>query len=94
LEGGTKSPLPSFRTAAPRRPTGSGSVEAMRNIWKGLVAGAVVGAGVGLALDMLYGVGDQLASATREARRRAPEAAATGSRAVQTALNNVRNAAR
>jgi hypothetical protein len=47
----------------------------MRNIWKGLVVGALAGAAVGLAVDLLYGAGDQLASATREARRRAPDAA-------------------
>lgn len=47
----------------------------MRNIWKGLFLGAITGAAIGLALDLLYGAGDQLAVATREARRRAPEAA-------------------
>jgi hypothetical protein len=47
----------------------------MRNIWKGLFVGALAGAAVGLALDVMYGAGDQLAGATREARRRAPDAA-------------------
>jgi hypothetical protein len=47
----------------------------MRNLWKGLIVGAMAGAAVGLAVDVLYGAGDQLAGATREARRRAPDAA-------------------
>jgi hypothetical protein len=71
----------------------AGTVTIMRNIWKGLFVGAVAGACIGLVLDAIYGAGDQLASATREARRRVPKAAATGGRAVRTAVDNVRNAA-
>jgi hypothetical protein len=46
----------------------------VRNIWKGLVVGAVTGAAVGLALDVLFGAREQMVDATRAARRRAPEA--------------------
>lgn len=61
----------------------------MRNIWKGLIVGALAGATVGLAVDLLYGAGDQLASATREARRRAPDAAASGRRAVRDMIRDL-----
>jgi len=47
----------------------------MRNTWKGLFFGALAGAAVGLAIDVLYGAGDQLTGAAREVRRRAPDAA-------------------
>ena len=47
----------------------------MRNIWKGLFVGALAGAAVGLAVDLLYGAGGQLAAVSREAGRRVPDAA-------------------
>src|SRR5579859_512672 len=47
----------------------------MRNIWKGLVVGALAGAAAGLAVDLLYGAGGQLAAVTRGAGRRVPDAA-------------------
>jgi hypothetical protein len=71
-----------------------GTVALMRNIWKGLFVGAVAGALVGFAVDTLYGAGDQLASATREARRRAPDAVVTGRSAVRSAVKSVRDATR
>lgn len=46
----------------------------MRNIWKGLFVGALTGAAVGLAVDLLYGAGGHVAAVTREAGRRAPDA--------------------
>jgi hypothetical protein len=64
----------------------------MRNIWKGLFVGAIAGAAVGLAVDLIYGAGDQLASAGREARRRAPEAADWATAVTAEARRKLRDA--
>lgn len=61
------------------------SVGSMRNVWKGLFLGAVTGAAIGFALDLLYG-------ATREARRRAPEAVDRAAAVTARARKRVRDA--
>lgn len=70
----------------------AGSVDRMRNIWKGLFVGAIAGAAAGLAMDLLYGAGDRLTAVTREAGRRVPDALDWATAVTEEARDRLRDA--